>query len=348
MMELFLLHSVSGHYVLLLENITLIGIGDDDIKITVDEIKKLKIINKDVISLSSGGEETKMNVTGGLLEELLNKRGISQAELSGIRVTAIDGYSMEIPSEVLKNRDIILAYEINGKPLFEENRPIRIIVPGERAMYWVGAVSTIGVAEEEKITTSGQSRKVLIFDTAISNLDKQDYEHHEDLDEVIKIKDLLNKFVPEGEKQVLIRAADGLQRNETRETFENAFIKITGRNSPMFLFPDLPKGMYVKDLLWFNSEKVAFLIMDKALKTYGRLFQEDFKGISLKEVLEDIGLKQGDIYTFTADNGYCTEISKDDIDKGMLYKAGNGSAGVNFKGLARNTAINNLLSIEVK
>ncbi len=79
-----------------------------------DEIKKLKVINKNVISISPSGEEIELNVSGGLLDELLDKYGISQTELIGIRVTSIDGYSMEIPSEILKNREIILAYEMGG------------------------------------------------------------------------------------------------------------------------------------------------------------------------------------------------------------------------------------------
>lgn len=306
------------------------------------------MVNKDVISVSSSGEETELNVSGGLLEELLNKHGISQTELSGIRVTAIDGYSMEIPSEILKNRDIMLAYEINGEPLFKENRPIRIIVPGERAMYWVGAVSAIGVVGEKETAVSRQSEKILIFDTAILDLDKRDYKYYEDLDKAVKIGDLLSKFLPKGEEQVLIKAADGLERNETRETFKNAFIKITGKNSPMFLSPDLPKGMHIKDLLWFSSEGVTFLTMDKALEIYNKSTQGGIEGISLKEALEDIGLKQGDTYIFTADDEYSVEISKDDIHRGILYKIDDGSTRVSFEGLPKNTTVKNLLSIETK
>lgn len=331
----------------MIEGITLVGMGGGDIKVTMDEIKKMKLVNKDSISISSSGEETEQNVIGGLLEELLEKHGVSQTEVSSIRVTAVDGYSMEIPPEIFKNRDIILAHEIDGEPLFEENKPIRIIIPEERAMYWVRGVSMIEVAEGE--TAAGeQVEKVLIFDSAISNLDKQDYEHYESKDKAIKISDLLNEFVPEGEEQVSIKAADGFQRNETKETFKSAFIKITGKESPMFLSPDLPKGMHVKSILWFSSEKVAFLTMDKALETYSKSTQGDIEGISLKEALEDIGLKKGDTYIFTASDEYSVEISKDDINKGMLYKMDDGSTRVNFEGLDKSTTVKNLLSIEIK
>lgn len=333
---------------LAMKSITLVGIGNEDIKVTVDEIKKLKIVNEDAISISSTGEETKQNVSGGLLEELLEKHGISQTELVSIRITAVDGYSMEIPSEVLKNRDIILAYEIDGEPLFEDSKPIRIVVPGERAMYWIRNVSTIEITEEETVA-SEQVEKVIIFDAAIVNLDKQDYVYYEDIDKAIKTNDLLNEFVPEGEKQVFIKAADGLQRNETREIFEDAFIRVNGKESPMFLSPDIPKGMHVKDILWFSSEKVAFLTMDKALETYSKsTIQGDIEGISLKEALEDIGLKQGDTYIFIASDEYSIKMSKDDTNKGILYKSNDGSTRVSFDGLDKSTTVKDLLSVEVK
>ncbi|HZK57544.1 MAG TPA: molybdopterin-dependent oxidoreductase, partial [Clostridia bacterium] len=329
------------------ESIILAGIGGEDIKVTIEEVEKLKKVSKDVISLSSDGGETELNASGGLLGELLEKHNITQTELDSIRVTAGDGYSMEIPSEILKNRDIILAYEINGESLFEEDKPIKIVIPGERAMYWVRNVAKIEIAKEET-AVGKQVGKVLIFDTAISNLDMGDYEYYGERDKAIKTSDLLNKFIPEGEEQVFIKAADGLQRNETRETFKNAFIKVTGKESPMFLAPDLPEGMHIKGILWFRSEETAFLTMDKALETYSKSVQGDIEGISLKEVLEDMDLEQGNAYIFTADDGYSVEISKDDIDRGILYKMSNGSTGVSFEGLPKNTMVRDLLSIEAK
>ena len=55
------------------DTITIIGLQEGGIKVPVDEIKALEKVTKDVISISSSGEENEMNVTGGLLEELLQK-----------------------------------------------------------------------------------------------------------------------------------------------------------------------------------------------------------------------------------------------------------------------------------
>ena len=116
----------------------------------------------------------------------------------------------------------------------------------------------------------------------------------------------------------------------------------------MFLAPDLPEGMHIKGILWFRSEKTAFLSMDKALETYSKSVQGDIEGISLKEVLKDMDLEQGNTYIFTAEDGYSVEISEDDIHRGILYKMDNGSTGVSFEGLPKNTMVRDLLSIEAK
>lgn len=277
---------------------------------------------------------------------MLEGHGLSQTELAGIRVISTDGYSMEIPSEILKNRDIILACEMDGRPLFD-NKHIKVVVPGERAMYWVSDVSVIEIAKRG-IAVSKQVEKILIFEAVISDLNKYEYEYHKSSDKAIKTNDLLSRFVREGKEQVFIKAADGLQRNETREIFKNAFIKITGENNPMFLSPDLPEGMHVKGVLWFSSEKTAFLAMDKALEAYSRLSSEGIEGILLKDVLEDIDLKHGNAYIFKANDGYSVEISKGDIYKGILYKVDDGSIRVGFEGLAKNTTVRGLISIEAE
>lgn len=54
-----------------------------------------------------------------------------------IRLSGSDGYSIEVPAEILANRDIILAYLVNGKSLDERKQPLRAIILEERAVYWV-------------------------------------------------------------------------------------------------------------------------------------------------------------------------------------------------------------------
>ena len=52
---------------------------------------------------------------------------------------------IEVPHEILAARDIIFAYEIDGKPLAEKAKPIRAVLPEERAMYWVRNLKTVEI-----------------------------------------------------------------------------------------------------------------------------------------------------------------------------------------------------------
>src|SRR5699024_2001281 len=90
--------------------IILSGLGEEDLEVSIDEIKDLEKVNQDVTSISSSGETKDSNVTGGLLEELLQKHNKSQKDYQAIRFEALDGYSIEVPNEVLNSRDVILTY----------------------------------------------------------------------------------------------------------------------------------------------------------------------------------------------------------------------------------------------
>ncbi len=332
------------------DKITILGLGDEDIEVSVDDIKQLKKINKDVISISSSGEENEMNVSGGLMEELLQQYDKSQKDLSGIRVVATDGYSIDIPSEVLKNRDIILAYEVDGEPLFEDSQPIRVVVPDERAMYWIKSLSKIEILTGgENQTNNELVNKIIIFDTALTDLKEEDYEYYESMDKAIKIEELLTEFALDDiDEEIFIKAADGLEKSEANEVFRDAYIKTTGEAVPMFLSPDMPKGMTVKNILWFSIGETSFLSMDNAMENFDITGLDEAQGVTIKDIFNDINLLEGDTYTFTGVDGYSVDIAAEDLDSGILYKMEDGKIAVQFLELEKNATVKDLLSIKVK
>lgn len=330
--------------------ITISGLDKEDINVSIDDIKELEKVNKDVVAVTASGEKNEMNVSGGLLEELLQKYSKSQKDFSAIRFVALDGYSIDIPSEILKNRDIILTYEIDGEPLFEESKPLRIVIPDERAMYWVRSLSKIEIigGREEK-QANKQTNKIIIFDTVISNLKQEDYEYYESMDKVIRTDELLKKFAMDNvEDEIFIKAADGLEKGESNQVFKDAYIKTTGKEAPMFLSPDMPKGMTVKNILWFSAGNTSFLSMDKVSEYFEEASSDNIKGVFLKDIMNDINLSEGDTYIFSARDGYSVEILPEDIGSGILYKNEEDSIEVYFPDLKKNKSVKDLLSIEVK
>ncbi|HZW93894.1 MAG TPA: molybdopterin-dependent oxidoreductase [Candidatus Eremiobacteraceae bacterium] len=107
----------------------------------------------------TGAAETSATFTGVSLRAVLEKAGVSLGEsLRGKRlascllVEAADGYRVvfalpEIDS-AFNEKQIVLAFLRNGKPLDEKEGPYRIVVPDEKRMArWIRQVTTLKIVD---------------------------------------------------------------------------------------------------------------------------------------------------------------------------------------------------------
>ena len=108
---------------------------------------------------------------------------------------------------------------------------------------------------------------------------------------------------------VFLKAVDGLERVETVEIFDEAYIKITGEGAPAFLGPDMPSGMRVKELMFFAKGEVGVLCLEKALSYFDIVEKAGREGIDLAQVFEEVKMTESDAYLFTAIDGYEVEIT---------------------------------------
>jgi sulfite dehydrogenase len=91
--------------------------------------------------------------TGVRLRELLEKAGIKKDSLEvafdgldGPPLPTIADFIKSIPADTALSDDVIVAYEVNGAPLPMLNGfPVRLVVPGWFATYWVKSLSSITV-----------------------------------------------------------------------------------------------------------------------------------------------------------------------------------------------------------
>ncbi|KAB3531272.1 molybdopterin-dependent oxidoreductase [Alkaliphilus pronyensis] len=320
------------------------GLEADDIEITVEKLKTYNSVTKDVVSVNSSGKENKFQVTGSLLEDVLKDLGYSQKDLQAIRLAAGDGYSMDVPKEVVNTRDIILAYEIDGEALDEKTQPVRVIIPEERAMYWVRNLTTIEVLEAvEKATVD----VVVFLEAATTLVPQEEYTYYDSVDYAVKTKDIIDKFASSGEEDIYIKATDGLEKNEALTIFKEGYIKITGEANPMFLSPDVPKGMYVKNILQFSKGKYGFFSLNSGEAIFESITVDDKEGTPIKAIADEIQLKEGKLYRFTAIDGYSVEVTAEDLERGIVYIGEEGDLRTQFEGLPKNTRVKGLLSIEV-
>ena len=197
----------------------------------------------DALSINSLGEEKQRHAKGVLLEAILREQGASRMDFASAVVTSGDGYSIALPGEVLRGRDILIAYEMDGEAIAP-----RLVVPEERAMYWVKGVSGIELiaqAGQEKIT-----RELLLADL-IERLSGQaeDYKYRDADCKALPVALLLEAAEAEPVDFVTMTSTDGLVKDERYATFAGQYIVFEGTpDAPLFIGPDLPEGMRVKNI----------------------------------------------------------------------------------------------------
>lgn len=308
--------------------------------ITVAEIRQLESVTRDVVSVDSGGNEDRYQVKGALFADVLELIGKKQQELNGVRLIAGDGYMIEVPKEILAAREIIFAYEIDGQPLDEKTKPMRVVIPEERAMYWIRNLVKVEILEaraEQALT------KLYLLESAVSSIKTQDYTYYDAVDQAVACSDL---SLPGKADTVFLKSVDGLEKNEKFEVFAQGYIKVTGEDAPAFVAPDLPKGMYVKDLLFLSAGDVGYFSVTEGLAYFTLNSFEDITGIGVSDLLDEVAMAAGSKYLFTATDGYSVEIDAVDMAKGVIYLQ-NDQVTVAFEGLPKNTRVKDLLSIEV-
>ena len=129
------------------EAITVVGLSDKELSISVKELTELECVSKTTTSTSN--KIGKVTATGPTLETLCNKYDKKQTDFNKITVIAKDGYEIELTKKVLKdNETIILAFGIDNEPLSEKHAPIRIIIPKSNSAFWVSGVSKLIFSKE--------------------------------------------------------------------------------------------------------------------------------------------------------------------------------------------------------
>jgi DMSO/TMAO reductase YedYZ molybdopterin-dependent catalytic subunit len=331
--------------------------------ITAEEIKAMEAKTITTTNISSSGEVVETEIKGVEINNILSKYELKQNDFEGIRFFAGDGYSIVIPKTILDTKDVMLYWEADGEPLNEKFLPLRVAVPDERSMYWVGNVVGMELIKgtDSDTATGNDSKtmvakgKIVFLEAAISTLESEEYTYYEETDKAIKTLTLLEEFGRTGVESdmpvsdIFMEAVDDFTKTEKMDIFLTGYIKFTGENSPLFLSPDLPKGMHVKNLLKIENTDTIFVSESQSFAKYAD---------SLVTILEDecvplvkiealTGLDEGMSYTLTAADGYSKTIDRETFLKGGIYARNNGGYGISFEGMDKKAKIKDILSIEV-
>ncbi|QRN84735.1 molybdopterin-dependent oxidoreductase [Clostridia bacterium] len=323
---------------------TVTGIGDERVISVADIIEQYDAVEMDVTSVDSAGETNEYHVKGVRLADVLAGEGISAEDYSSMRAVAGDGYAIEVPQEIVEIRDIVLAYEMDGEALPEDSKPIRLIVPEERSMYWVRNMATLDLMQTKQVV---ETTKIVFLDTAVADLTQEPYTYYDSEDMAVSMTELLATYGVEGSDDIYFVSADGLEKEETRDNVELGYLKITGEDTPLFLSPDLPKGMHIKQVLSFSQPGISFYSLESGFASQEIGTIDKFEGISLQEIAGLTGLKEASSYLLTARDGYSVSVEADYFNSGIIYFK-DGTYRSVFPDLDKATKVKEILSIEAE
>lgn len=315
-----------------IETLAITGLAEDK-EICLVELKGLESVDREASWIDRDGNKQMWQVRGILFDDLSRAfLGKYQQDFHAIRLSAGDGYSIEVPCAILRNREIILAYEINGQPLAPKHQPLRVIIPNERRMFWVFYLIEIELIQE---VVRYETTQIVILETAMGTVDQHDHLFDGEAHKTIRIEAIMSYFAAESTAvDVFIRAADGLERNEREDIFiGEGYLKITGDCAPRFFAPELPRGMHVRGVLWFSYGETVFFSIARGLDLFGPTGERG--GLALKEVVGETGLRRGESYMFTAIDGSRVEIAAADIDRGVIYVTDEGEHVAYFAGMEK-------------
>ena len=139
-------------------------VQSQQLTIQIEPAKSVVLTNADVESLphikvTTGAAESQAVFTGVSMKALLEKAGVTFGEtLRGKRlascllVEASDDYRVVFAlsefDPAFADKQILLAFERNGKPLDAKEGPYRIVVPDEKRMArWVRQVTALRIVE---------------------------------------------------------------------------------------------------------------------------------------------------------------------------------------------------------
>ncbi len=323
---------------------------ENEFKVPYNDIFKMDSVTTEVKHISSSGEESVDKVTGVILDTILKeKKGISQKDFSLIRFIAGDGYAIDVTSDILKEKDIILAYKFNGDYLDEKKQPLRVAINDVRSLYFVSNLATIEFVKESSTSMSSDSnspQKVIILETATHHLESDIYTYYESEDQAIKVADLWNTYVKQEVNVVKFMASDGFEKSEDVDVLKQGYIKTTGKDIPLFTAPDLPKGMHVKYILTLTAGDTIFASAFQGIESLEKRTINEKMGVALDVFMDKVGLDSA-YYVFTSSDGYQVELSKKSLNKGIIYLDNSSQYKVIFdESLPKSASIKDILSIE--
>jgi hypothetical protein len=297
----------------------IVGNNIDEV-IPYNDIYKMESNVVKMEATTSEGEVVEKEVKGVNFFNVIDELGINLDSVKSLRLVAGDGYEINISKEEFEGTEFILAYEFDGEQLDEKTMPLRSAINGVRTMYWVSNLTEIDINFSDNVAieeVSNLESTYYILEESTKTLEKEDYTYYESVDKAIKVKDLFEKYVNNTSETVKFIAVDGFEKTEDLDILLDGYIKLTGENAPLFISPDMPKGMQVKNILTLECGDSVFLSGKLAQDKFTEGKAKDDVGADLEEIITFFNIDFETI-EFIASDGYSVEVEKKSMNEGIL------------------------------
>ncbi len=223
----------------------------------LDSYEKIEIAthrNKD-------GEEKKDNWVGVKLTDILQEYDISNYDK--LCFISTDNYLVRVTKDDILNNNGILALGRNGKTLDDEH--IRLVIPEIRDMFWIQDISTI---KTESISDMPFPHTIYFAEPILLNTRIRD-----ELPPFVKVSgytfsEIMSQAFPFLKDEMLIVGKDGVKHSLDYDKYLRNAVLITNGDSFDLKSPDMPAGMWIKDLAYVQIFDVAVIFQShfKSLK----------------------------------------------------------------------------------
>ncbi|MDA3813074.1 MAG: molybdopterin-dependent oxidoreductase [Candidatus Cloacimonetes bacterium] len=204
---------------------------------------------------SKDGEEKNDNWIGVKLTDILQEYWISNYDK--LCFTSSDNYLVRVSKEDILNKEVVLALVRNGKTL--DNKHIRLVIPEIRDMFWIQDISTI---KTEFISDIPFPHTIYFAEAILRNTQIRD-----ELPPFVKVNgytfpEIMASAFPFLKDEVLIVGKDGVKHSLDYEKYlKNAVLVINGDSFDL-KSPDMPAGMWIKDLAYVQLFDVAVIFQN--------------------------------------------------------------------------------------
>jgi hypothetical protein len=193
-------------------------------------------------------------------------------------------------------------------------------------------------------------RKIVFMETAITLLESLDYTYNDSVDKVVSVDSLLTRFnLSVNSNGVTMHAMDNFDKAEKLDIFKKGYIKYTGEDSPIFIAPDMPKGMQVKHILWLKNGNTVYLNERMAFDKYKNILTTslNMKSVPLVEIEKLLNLTEAKHYMLVASDGHIEKINRETFLTAELFMDEAGLYGISLKSMEKLQIIKNVISIEI-